>query len=151
MQRNRIIIKIIASSALFMVATQAAAENNTFGYIGDIRIQASGSIHGQMPRVDSGSTVHVLRNGHVIASVPSDANGRFTVPGLRGGTYELSSGKSRAIVRAWSPGTAPPIAGDTVTLDQSSSVGTPAHRLMGGKVGRLPPLPPLQGNKRPAS
>ncbi len=65
------------------------------------------NLHGQP--ADSVS-VMVVQNGKQVASVTPDKQGRFLVPGLRGGVFQVSAGKNTYLCRGWVAGTEPPIA-----------------------------------------
>jgi hypothetical protein len=51
-----------------------------------------------------------------IAQVRADQEGKFAVPGLRGGVYRISSRGQDAMYRLWAPRTAPPVAQQGVIL-----------------------------------
>jgi hypothetical protein len=51
-----------------------------------------------------------------IAQVRADQEGKFSVPGLRGGVYRISSRGQEAMYRLWAPNTAPPVAQKGVIL-----------------------------------
>ncbi len=52
-----------------------------------------------------------LRQGdREIVRAKTDLRGRFTFPGLRGGTYQIVAAKGHGTCRVWAPGTAPPLA-----------------------------------------
>ena len=51
-----------------------------------------------------------------IAQVRADQEGKFSVPGLRGGVYRISSRGQDAMYRLWAPHTAPPVAQQGVIL-----------------------------------
>ena len=64
----------------------------------------------------AGRRVIVRQGRHHVAGVITDANGRFTIRGLHGGTFLLATAGATMMVRAWSAGTAPPSAAGQVTL-----------------------------------
>lgn len=51
-----------------------------------------------------------------IAQVRADRDGKFSVPGLKGGLYKISSRGQDAMFRLWAPNTAPPVAKQGVIL-----------------------------------
>lgn len=51
-----------------------------------------------------------------VAQVRADHEGKFSVPGLQGGVYRVSSHGQENIYRMWAPNTAPPVAQQGVTL-----------------------------------
>lgn len=59
----------------------------------------------------------VVRQGsHEVAKTTTDANGRFAVKGLRGGVYEIASGKTVGTYRVWQSEVAPPAAKEQALL-----------------------------------
>ncbi len=62
------------------------------------------------------ATVTLVDHKQEIAQVRADQEGKFSVPGLRGGVYRISSRGQNAMVRLWAPHTAPPIAQQGVIL-----------------------------------
>jgi hypothetical protein len=64
----------------------------------------------------SRASVEVWRLGQRQAAVTSDALGRFSVLGLRGGVYQVVVGQQERFVRAWAAGTAPPSAREGVLM-----------------------------------
>ena len=86
----------------------------------DLALGAGGLLRGQVVNRDGlperGATVSVLRNGAKVATVKTGAEGTFAVNGISGGVLAITSGKAIGIVRAWSPGTAPPAASRGVLL-----------------------------------
>jgi hypothetical protein len=92
----------------------------------DVALQAGGVLRGQV--LDTQGTpaakTHVVlgQAGQQIAETQTDAQGRFSFGGLKGGVYQLATAQGGAVYRAWAVGTAPPAAsadalvinGDTV-------------------------------------
>ena len=80
----------------------------------DVTLTEDGNLVGQM--VDtSGQPVSehniAIRSGkQIVATVTTDEQGFFTVHELRGGVYQITTGHGSSAVRAWSSGTAPPVA-----------------------------------------
>ena len=92
--------------------------------VADVALGAGGVLHGvvfsplggQTVRTPvAGTPVAILREGRLVAEVRSDSQGRFAVSKLRGGVYAMTvageGGVEWTFCRAWSPGAAPPKAG----------------------------------------
>jgi len=60
--------------------------------------------------------VTVRQGSHEVAKTTTDANGRFAVKGLRGGVYEVASGKTVGTYRVWQSEVAPPAAKEHALL-----------------------------------
>ena len=58
----------------------------------------------------AGIPVGLFHNGREVAVSMTDANGHFSVIGLRGGLYLIRAGYGTAVYRLWAPNTAPPVA-----------------------------------------
>ena len=86
----------------------------------DLALGAGGLLQGQVVNRDGlperGATVSLLRDGETVATVKTDAEGTFAINGISGGVFAITSGKAIGIVRAWTPGTAPPAASRGVLL-----------------------------------
>lgn len=86
----------------------------------DVRLDGSGSLRGivigpngqYMPH----QTVVLRLNNQELARTETNDGGRFELPHLRGGVYELSVGDSYHVYRVWQANAAPPISVPEVTL-----------------------------------
>lgn len=59
----------------------------------------------------------IIRQGEqVVAKTVTDQHGRFSASGLRGGVYEVSSGKTSGLYRVWHESAAPPAAMEQALL-----------------------------------
>ena len=80
----------------------------------DIELREGGLLLGQVVAADgkptAKTTVSLRRGGIEVATTLTDRSGYFFVKGLRGGTYEIATDRTRAIYRLWAPNTAPPTA-----------------------------------------
>lgn len=54
--------------------------------------------------------VVLLQGNWEIGRATTDAEGYFRLEGVRGGVYQLVAGDSTVVMRAWAPGTEPPVA-----------------------------------------
>ncbi len=66
--------------------------------------------------------VVLLQGNREIARATTDAEGSFSVEGLRGGVYQLAVGDHAVVMRAWVAGTAPPAAQRGVLLVSGQEV-----------------------------
>lgn len=82
--------------------------------VGDVQLDTGGRLHGLVVNIRgipiARATVSVQQLGRELAGTESDALGRFSVSGLRGGMYQLVVGSHGRLVRAWAAETAPPAA-----------------------------------------
>lgn len=83
--------------------------------VADVALGHGGLLIGQVLSTEgrplADTPVAVLYEGREIATAVSDANGRFAVSGLRGGSYSIVAGDTPGAFRLWAAGTAPPAAG----------------------------------------
>jgi hypothetical protein len=105
-------------------SSRPSAPSRTTGHrapeVSDVRLDENGSLKGivigpygqSMPRQ---AVVLSLANRE-LARTASDKSGRFELPGLRGGVYQLSVGDSHHVYRVWQANAAPPISAAEVTL-----------------------------------
>ena len=86
----------------------------------DVALWADGSLRGQA--VDARAQpapmtrVSLRQDDREVASVVTDRNGNFLLPGLRPGTYRLAAGQASVMYRLWQPQMAPPSATRTVLV-----------------------------------
>ncbi len=78
----------------------------------DIALADGGVLHGQVVDLQGGRAatnvpVSVKAQDREIARAVTTADGRFSVPGLRGGVYQLVAGDGQGVYRMWAPKTAP--------------------------------------------
>lgn len=108
---------------------KAVASRGRSLVVADVALGAGGVLRGvllssrdvQGARVPApGSRVTLLREGRLVAEVRTDSQGRFAVSNLRGGTYAMAvageEGLEWTFCRAWSPGAAPPRAGQVARV-----------------------------------
>ena len=78
----------------------------------DVALSQDGVLHGLVVDTEgspiAGTTVVVRQQGTVMAQLQSDLEGRFAVPILQGGVYNVSAEGTVHAVRLWVHGTAPP-------------------------------------------
>ena len=92
----------------------------------DVRLGTGGVLKGNVVdaqgvcavRVDVG----VRQAGGELAKTKTDQHGNFAFRGLRGGVYEIATGPTRRVVRAWAPQTAPPVAVEQVLVVTGQNV-----------------------------
>lgn len=89
----------------------------------------------------------------------TDALGRFSVVGLRGGVYQAKAGRGEHLYRLWPARTAPPgakslavvvVAGDTIVRGQAATplpvVSLPQAAVIGAVVGGAVAIPVIYHN-----
>ncbi|MGE0759153.1 MAG: hypothetical protein AB7F89_26770 [Pirellulaceae bacterium] len=86
----------------------------------DVSLAEGGVLQGQVLNVSgtaqAGSEVKILRGQEVVARTTTDQQGAFSVSGIKGGVYLVSTAGSTGVVRAWAPRTAPPSAVQGILL-----------------------------------
>jgi hypothetical protein len=106
--------------------------------IQDLALDHGGVLRGQIINNDglpkNGMLVTLSRDGEQVARTKTSSDGLFTVGGLRGGIYVVVTENSSAVVRAWSPRTAPPAAANGILL-VSSDLTVRAKGKSGGPGG----------------
>lgn len=106
---------------------QRAEEPITFSLaVHDVALSGDGMLRGALsnsagkPQPDT--EIKVLRAGEVIATATSDSEGRFSVPEMRPGLYEINTARSCGLYRVWQPSTAPPVANQAVLIVERDRV-----------------------------
>jgi len=86
----------------------------------DIGLKSDGVFAGRVvdhAGTPSAKTEVTIRQGQqVVAKTTTDAEGRFAVKGLKGGVYEVASGKTVGTYRVWNETVAPPAAKEQALL-----------------------------------
>jgi len=86
----------------------------------DVQLDATGKLSGKL--TDRGGTaltrapVVLYQGRNQVAQTRTDRHGRFKFEKLRGGAYQLYTVGRQAMVRTWTPGTAPPGAGESLLV-----------------------------------
>jgi hypothetical protein len=106
-------------------AGQATGANATVA-VQDVALQAGGVLQGQVLDVQgrpvAAAAVTVMQQGQVVRQAQSDASGRFSVAGLKGGLYQIATAQGGAVYRAWTAEAAPPAATNGVLIVNGDSV-----------------------------
>jgi hypothetical protein len=80
----------------------------------DVALSDGGVLHGQVVNLQGagmgGLPVFVKAQDRTVAAATTAADGTFSVQGLRGGVYQVSTIQGQGVYRLWSAGTAPPVA-----------------------------------------
>jgi hypothetical protein len=80
----------------------------------DIAMADGGVLHGQVVDLQKGGVagvpVSVKMQNREIAKTTTQSDGRFTVPGLRGGVYQVAAGQGQGVYTLWTANAAPPSA-----------------------------------------
>ena len=103
-----------------VMAEAPPAASRTAVAIGDVSLHEGGVLLGQVANAAGtrlvGQQVVIQQGDREVAVTRTDGQGQFAVRGLRGGTYQLSSGPASGVYRVWATGTAPPSANSGVLL-----------------------------------
>jgi hypothetical protein len=116
--------------------------------VADIALAEGGVLAGRVVTAEGVAVpqapVAVLADGREVIRLAAAEDGSFAVGGLQGGVYEVAAPGQHAVYRLWAPGTAPPAAGQSVTL-------VSAQEAMPAPYGYPPPPPPGPPAPPPAS
>jgi hypothetical protein len=94
--------------------------------VADVALLEGGILEGQV--VDAAgtpvaaTTVSLREAGHELATAQTEAQGHFSIRGLRGGTYEVSAAGGSGVYRLWAPNSAPPAANSGVLIVSGEQV-----------------------------
>ena len=92
----------------------------------DVALGAGGVLQGQVLHGHGnavvGQEISVVSTTGATSRAVTDAQGRFRVTGLRGGTYAVASGNAGKSCRLWAQGAAPPGANTSVLLVEQQEV-----------------------------
>ncbi|MDZ4687945.1 MAG: carboxypeptidase-like regulatory domain-containing protein [Planctomycetaceae bacterium] len=101
-------------------ATAPAKIVRTDASVLDIGLKSDGVFAGRVvdhTGTPSAKTEVTIRQGQqVVAKATTDVEGRFAVKGLKGGVYEVASGKTVGTYRVWNETVAPPAAKEQALL-----------------------------------
>ena len=86
----------------------------------DVALSDGGVLHGQVVNMQgsgvAGVPVSVKAQDRGVAATTTATNGAYSIPGLKGGVYQVATVQGRGVYRLWSPGTAPPVAQQSAVL-----------------------------------
>jgi len=83
------------------------------------------------------TTVTLADHQQEIARARTDQEGKFSVTGLRGGVYQISSHGQVSVYRLWATNTAPPVAQHGVTLVVGNDVVRGQYGTTAGPFGSM--------------
>jgi hypothetical protein len=100
----------------------------------DVALAEDGNLSGQVMDLQgvplASTTVAVVRQGEVVATVQTDSQGRYSVSGLNTGLYQVVTEQGLTVCRVWTAKAAPPSAqAEALVID-----GT--YTVRGGMGGR---------------
>lgn len=92
----------------------------------DVVLGQGGVITGQVVDVQGSAvaeqSVVLLQSHREVVRATTDARGTFAIEGVQGGVYQLVVGHSDVVLRAWTAGTAPPVAQQGVLMVSGQDV-----------------------------
>jgi hypothetical protein len=99
----------------FGLATESVPENTKPAIsIIDVALHQDGTLRGQVLDVQgipaAETTVAVVHQGEVVATVRTDRQGRYSVDGLKTGLYQVVTDQGITVCRVWNAKVAPPSA-----------------------------------------
>ncbi|MEZ6101956.1 MAG: carboxypeptidase-like regulatory domain-containing protein [Pirellulaceae bacterium] len=149
MKQNRFLRLTAAWLACVSLVTPSSllgAEPVTGQQVMDVALQPGGLLKGQVVDAHgaqlSNTKVIVIRGGQALAAAQTDDAGRFQIPGLQGGVYQIASAGTSGVVRTWTATTAPPAARDGLMLVSNDTVvrgqcGSCGQAACGGGCGAV--------------
>ena len=123
MRTGRLVRGVVISLAAFGICVPPvafAAEPSPTPVVTDVALKDGGVLHGQVVDLQgagvAGVPVSVKTQNREIASATTATEGRFSVPGLKGGVYHVAAAEGHGVYRLWTAGTAPPSAQNGVIV-----------------------------------
>jgi hypothetical protein len=126
----------------------------------DVALSNGGVLHGQLIDLRGSSAAGVpvsvkAQNKQVVSTVTAK-DGQFTVPGLRGGVYQVAAGEGQGVYRLWTAKAAPPSAQKNAIVFTGLFGGSPKMLLanpvvVAGVVATAIAVPVAVVNSRPSS
>ena len=90
------------------------------GPVQDVALSGDGVLEGMVIGAAgtpiASAPVLVAQEGNHVATSKSGKDGHFSVPGLRGGVYQVSSARGTGLFRVWTQDSAPPAARQLATV-----------------------------------
>jgi hypothetical protein len=110
----RSVVLSLATVGMCLPQVTLAATPAPTPAIVDVALSDGGMLRGQVVDLQGsgvpGVTVFVRTQGQNVATTTTAADGKFVVLGLKGGVYQVATGRGQGVYRLWSAGTAPPVA-----------------------------------------
>ena len=132
---------VAALSCLGMLLSPTATIAAPLAAPSDVALGEGGVLVGQVVDAQGAvaalATVTLADHQQEIARVRADEDGKFSVPGLKGGVYRISSRGQDSMYRLWAPNTAPPVARQGVTLIVGNDVVRGQHGTTPGPFGSV--------------
>ncbi len=104
----------LAAAGFCMPDLVLAVEPTPQPAVADVALANGGTLHGQVLDPQGGGVagvpVSLRTQDRNVTTTTTAADGRFAVPNLRGGVYQVAAAKGRGNYRLWTVGTAPPSA-----------------------------------------
>ena len=134
-----------AAIAAQPAATPIAAHPAAAPPIADVTLGKGGSLSGQVVDAQGAplaqTTVTVRSAGTDVATTVTDAQGNFSVAGLKGGVVETNAAGSSSVLRAWTADASPPSSNKSVVtvacrpVVRGQSPGGPSYPWPTSKLG----------------
>lgn len=116
---------LVLQPQFLLAANSAATGPFAPAQVVDVALQAGGTLQGRIVgsqgQTLASQRVSVLQ-GQSTSDVITDDQGNFAVTGLTGGSYQVRVGNHCQLIRAWAPGTAPPLAVDRLMVVPQDAV-----------------------------
>ena len=126
MRTHTLLTKVTNVAVCFGILLSGPVMAGSNGIIKDVELTADGTLIGQIVspegHVFPDATVQLRYQGAAVAAARSNADGMFSVSGVRGGAHEVVVGTLRSPVRLWSNGTAPHGATQGIMISANETV-----------------------------
>jgi hypothetical protein len=160
--------RIIRCVAVFLAAVAMCTPELAFAApaspapaVVDVALSNGGVLHGQLIDLRGGNAAGVpvsvkTQNKEVLSTITAK-DGHFTIPGLRGGVYQVSAAQGQGVYRLWTAKAAPPSAQkNAIVFTQGLFGGGPKMLLanpvvVAGVVATAVAVPVAVVNSRPSS
>jgi hypothetical protein len=165
MKTGRLIRCVMISLAAFGICippVALAAEPTPMPVVSDVALRDGGMLQGKVVDLQGGGVVgvpvSVQAQNREIASTITANEGRFSIPGLKGGVYHVAAAEGHGVYRLWTVGTAPPAAlNDAIVYTQNNDGPGPWKMffsnpiVIAGLVATAIAVPIALSNAHPAS
>ena len=155
------IVVFLALVGICMPDLALAAPPPVAPAVADVAMTDGGVLHGQLIDLRGGNAagvpVSVKSQDKLIVRTVTVKDGHFSVPGLKGGVYQVAAGQGQGVYRLWTAKAAPPSAQkNAIVFTQGLFGGAPKMLLanpivVAGVVATAVAVPIAVVNSRPSS
>jgi hypothetical protein len=165
MKTGRLVRGVVISLAAFGICippVALAAEPTQMPVVTDVALRDGGMLQGKVVDLQgagvAGVPVSVQAQNREVAAATTANEGRFSIPGLKGGVYHVAAAEGHGVYRLWTAGTAPPSAQNDAIVYTQYGYGPGAMKMffanpivIAGLVATAIAVPIALSNAHPAS